>query len=228
MALRLLSIQVGMPKIFGAEEGFRADRSWSSAILKEPVEGPVWLDALNLAGDRQDDLGVHGGPDQTILGYCAGHYPHWRAELERPDFPYGAFGENFTLAGLDEESVSIGDTFEIGAVVIQVTSPRGPCWKIARRHGIPELTAMVERRGWTGWYYRTLQQGFVEAGQEFSLTERPHPGWTIRRAADTRRGRDLDALRELATLPELAARFRESVQHRLARLSGDYTQVQPS
>ncbi len=216
---RLLSIQVGMPKVFGDEGGFRPERSWSSAILKETVTGPVWLDELNLVGDRQDDLSVHGGPDQTILGYSAAHYDHWREALERPDFPFGAFGENFTIDGLDEDTVSIGDTFEIGDVVIQVTSPRGPCWKISRRHGIPELTAMVEQRGWTGWYYRTLQQGHVEAGQEFALTARPHPAWTIRRVATTRRGRDLDALRELEALPELAERFRGSVQHRLERLA---------
>lgn len=218
MVARLESIQVGMPRIFGDEGGFRPDRSWSSAILKEQIEGPVWLDELNLAGDRQDDLEVHGGPDQSILGYSAGHYPHWREALEIPDFPYGAFGENFTIAGLDEDSVSIGDTFEVGEVVIQVTSPRGPCWKIARRHGIPRLTAMVEKRGWTGWYYRTLRQGHVEAGQEFTLVDRPHPEWTIRRVAATRRGSELDELRQLEALPELAERFRGSVQHRISRI----------
>ena len=218
MAVRLVSIQIGMPRVFGDEGGFRPDRAWSSAILKEPVEGPVWLDELNLAGDRQDDLGVHGGPDQSILGYCAGHYPHWREALERPDFPYGAFGENFTIEGLDEDSACIGDTFEVGEAVIQVTSPRGPCWKIARRHGIRELTALVERRGWTGWYYRTLQQGHVEAGQELTLRERPHPGWTIRQAATVIRGRDGAALEQLAALPELAERYRSSVRHRIERL----------
>ncbi|MEZ4522394.1 MAG: MOSC domain-containing protein [Thermomicrobiales bacterium] len=216
--VRLVSIQVGMPKIFGDEGGFRPDRSWSSAILKESVTGPVWLGELNLAGDRQDDLAVHGGPDQSILGYSAGHYPHWREELDRPEFPYGAFGENFTIDGLDEDRVSIGDTFEIGEVVIQVTSPRGPCWKIARRHGIPNLTARVEQLGWTGWYYRTLREGAVEAGQEFTRIGRPHPEWTIRRVAATRRGQDLDALVELAALPELAERYRSSVRHRIERL----------
>ncbi|CAN5821394.1 MOSC domain-containing protein [soil metagenome] len=221
MVMRLVSIQVGMPKVFGDEGGFRPDRSWSSAILKEPVEGPVWLGELNLAGDRQDDLQVHGGPDQSILGYSAGHYPHWRSELDRPDFPYGAFGENFTIEELDEESVSIGDTFEIGDIVIQVTSPRGPCWKIARRHGIPEITARVEQLGWTGWYYRTLREGQVEAGQEFNLIERPHPDWTIRRVATVRRGNDIDELNQLAALPELAGRFRASIEHRLSRLTAE-------
>lgn len=218
MCVRLVSVQVGMPKIFGDEGGFRPDRSWSSAILKEAVEGPVWLDELNLVGDRQDDLEVHGGPDQSILGYAARHYPHWREDLERPDFPFGAFGENFTIDGLDEDCVSIGDIFEVGEAVIQVTSPRGPCWKIARRHGIPELTAMVEQRGWTGWYYRTVQQGYVESGQDFKLVDRLHPEWTIRRVAATRRGREIDALRQLESLPELAERYRGSVRHRLSRL----------
>lgn len=218
MSARLVSIQVGMPRIFGAEQGFRPDRAWSSGILKEPVAGPVWLAELNLAGDQQDDLQAHGGPDQSILGYSAAHYAHWRAELERPDFPHGAFGENFTIEGLDEDSVSIGDTFEIGEVVIQVTSPRGPCWKIARRHGIPTLTARVEELGWTGWYYRTLQQGHVAAGQHFKVIERPYPAWTIRRVTDARRGRDAVEIAALAALPELSERFRGSLQHRLSRI----------
>jgi MOSC domain-containing protein YiiM len=218
MSAQLVSIQVGLPKIYGDEGGFRPDRSWSSAIVKESVDGPVWLGELNLTGDRQDDLQVHGGPDQSILGYSASHYPYWRETLERPDFPYGGFGENFTIAGLDEDTVCIGDTFEIGEIVIQVTSPRGPCWKIARRHGIPELTAMVEKRGWTGWYYRTLQQGHVDVGQTFTQTARPHPDWTIRRVAAVRRGRDAEALRTLQSLPELAERYRGSVESRLARL----------
>jgi MOSC domain-containing protein YiiM len=216
--MRLISIQVGTPRIFGDEGGFRPDRSWSSAILKEPVEGPVWLGELNLAGDRQDDLQVHGGPDQSILGYAAAHYPHWRIKLERPDFPYGAFGENFTIEGLDEDGACIGDTFEVGEAVMQVTSPRGPCWKIARRHGVPTLTARVEELGWTGWYHRTLKQGYVEAGQELRLIDRPHPEWTIRRVAGVMRGRDPGEMAALAALPELAERFRASLQHRLARL----------
>ncbi|MGH8912963.1 MAG: MOSC domain-containing protein [Acidimicrobiia bacterium] len=216
--MRLVSVQVGMPKIFEDEGGFRPDRSWSSAIMKAPVEGPVWLGELNLDGDRQDDLAVHGGPDQSILGYAAAHYAHWRAELGRPDFPHGAFGENFTIEDLDEDSVSIGDTFEVGDALIQVTNPRGPCWKIARRHGIPTLTARVEELGWTGWYYRTLQQGHIEAGQDLRLTGRPHPEWTIRRVAGVRRGRDTEEIQALAALPELAERFRGSLQHRLARI----------
>ncbi|HLT21386.1 MAG TPA: MOSC domain-containing protein [Thermomicrobiales bacterium] len=218
MAARLVSIQVGLPRIFGAEQGFRPDRAWSSAIIKEPVTGPVWLGELNLDGDRQDDLQAHGGPDQSVLGYAAAHYPHWRAELERPDLPHGAFGENFTIEGLDEDSVSLGDTFEVGEVVIQVTSPRGPCWKIAMRHRISTLTARVEELGWTGWYHRTLQQGYVEAGQELRLVARPHPEWTVRRLAETLRGRDAEAMRELAAIPELGARFRNGLYHRLARL----------
>jgi MOSC domain-containing protein YiiM len=205
--------------MFGDEGGFRPDRSWSSAILKEPVEGPIWLGELNLAGDRQDDLGVHGGPDQSVLGYAAAHYLHWRIELERPGFPYGAFGENFTIEGLDEDSVCIGDTFEVGEVVIQVSSPRGPCWKIARRHGIPTLTARVEQLGWTGWYYRTLVQGHVEAGQDMKLTDRPHSEWTTRRAASVLRDRDAGEMEALAALPELSERYQAALQHRLARLA---------
>ena len=212
---KIVSIQVGRPQRIESDRGV-----WVSAFIKEPVSGPVRLETLNLQGDRQADLENHGGPDQAVLGYSAGHYPRWRDELARPDFTYGAFGENFTIEGLDELSVCIGDVYETGAVTIEVTNPRGPCWKISRRHGIPDLTARVQKTSRTGWYYRVLREGDIEAGQTLTLVDRPHPDWTIARtsAALYGRERDPDTLEALFSLPPLGARWRVGAWRLLSKV----------
>jgi MOSC domain-containing protein YiiM len=213
---KLVSIQVALPHDYPADA---EEPGWTSAIGKQPVSGPVRLSRLNLAGDYQADQRVHGGPDQAVLAYAAAHYPLWRAELERPDFPYGAFGENFTVDGLDEGSVCLGDVYAVGGVVLEVTAPRGPCWKIARRHGIPDLTLRVQRNGRVGWYHRVLNEGDVQAGQELRLVQRPNPTWPMTRvsAVSAGRKRDQSELRELAAIPALSERQRTSFQRRLAR-----------
>lgn len=209
---RVASVQVGKPRQMTDEKG-----AWESAIFKVPVTGPVWVGTINLNGDEQANLKVHGGPDQAVLAYCAAHYDRWREELGKPDFPFGAFGENLTVEGFDEGTVCLGDVFEAGDAVLQVTSPRGPCWKIARKHAMPKLTAMVQKTGRTGWYYRVLQEGEVEAGRTFALVERPNPEWTIDRTAKVSLSRDPEMLRELVALPELAERFRELMEDRLRK-----------
>lgn len=213
--VKIVSIQVGRPRRIESERG-----AWTSAFIKEPVSGPVRLGELNLQGDQQADLESHGGPDQAVLGYSAGHYPRWREELARPDFTHGAFGENFTIEGLDESLVCIGDVYESGEITIQVTNPRGPCWKISRRHGIPDLTARVQQTSRTGWYYRVLREGDVEAGQMLTLIDRPHPEWTIACASAVLYGRerDAEALEALFSLPPLGARWRVGVWRQLARV----------
>lgn len=177
-SLRLLSIQVGLPAAHGGD-GI-SDKTWESGIFKFPVEGRVWLGALNLAGDGQSDLKNHGGPDRAVLAYSAEHYPMWREVLARPALAFGAFGENFTVSGLDEDSVYIGDVYALGDVVVQVTQPRSPCWKLARRNGIKDLTAQVEQRALGGWYQRVLQEGYVEAGQAIRLVERLPNSYPVR------------------------------------------------
>ena len=202
----IASIQVGQPREM-TDPGWPDLRTgpWVSAIIKEPVSGPVWLATTNLAGDKQGNPAVHGGPDKAALAYGAGHYPLWLAELGR-ELPHGAFGENLTIAGLDEESVCIGDTFEAGEAIVQVSQPRAPCWKLARRWGIKQLTALVADNGRTGWYLRVVREGHLEAGRPYRLIERPHPEWTVMRATRVmqNRRREMSSANELARLPELA------------------------
>jgi MOSC domain-containing protein YiiM len=174
----LASIHVGMPAQLGGADG---ERAWVSGIFKTPVSGPIWLGRLNLAGDGQADLRVHGGPDKAVLAYSADHYPFWTGRLPGVDFPYGAFGENFTIAGLTEDSVCIDDVYRVGDAAIYVTQPRQPCWKLARKLGTKEIGPLVIGTGYTGWYFGVMHEGFVRTGDRLTLIHRPNPNWTIRR-----------------------------------------------
>lgn len=207
----LLSVQVGLPAEHGADSISR--KAWQSGIVKYAVSGRVWLDTLNLAGDGQQDLQSHGGPFRAVLAYAAAHYPVWRAELGR-DLAYGGFGENFTVSHLTEASVCLGDIYAVGEARLQVTQPRAPCWKLARRWSIKDLTARVEAKGWGGWYHRVLQPGFVQAGDAYRLLERPYPQYTIARLNDLIAGREVNptACQELATLEALSPGWRASYE----------------
>jgi MOSC domain-containing protein YiiM len=208
----LVSIQVGMPRehgVAGAEHPH--DRLWTSAIFKSPVEGAVWLGRLNLVGDGQVDLESHGGRDKAVLGYAADHYPRWRDELGMPDLPYGAFGENFTMSGLDEEEICIGDTWAVGEAQVQISQPRLPCWKLARRWRLRDLPARVLRATRGGWYFRVLEEGHVERAQTMHLVERPFPDLSVARVFRAwRDGADGPTRRALGDCPLLSPGWRSS------------------
>ena len=208
----LVSIQVGLPRAYGREDADDPmDRPWETGFFKQPVDGPRWLGKTNLVGDGQADLVNHGGEDKAVLCYAATHYPGWRTELQRPDLPHGAFGENFTIDGLTEETVCVGDTYRLGEAVVQVSQPRQPCWKLAWRWRMKELTALVERSGRTGWYIRVLEEGEVRPGLDLTLLDRPYPEWTVKRATFVMRHRRQGraAAGELAACEALAAVWRD-------------------
>jgi MOSC domain-containing protein YiiM len=166
-----------------------------------------------VAGDGQANRKVHGGPDKAVLAYAEHHYAAWRVELALPDLPYGAFAENFTVQGLDEQSVCIGDVYAVGGARVQVSQPRQPCVNIAHRWRIRSLTQQVETSGRTGWYLRVLDEGLVEAGQPVELVERPAPEWSVERATRTMRERHQapDAATALAALPWLSKVWRHTL-----------------
>jgi MOSC domain-containing protein YiiM len=217
----LVSIQIGTPKNYGFEEAVDPhDKPWTTGFFKTPVEGPLFASLTNLAGDGQADLLNHGGIDKAVLAYSADHYLKWREELSLPDMPFGAFGENLTIAGLSEESVCIGDIFRIGAATFEVSQPRQPCWKLARRWRMHELTALVVRNGRSGWYLRVLEQGWIEAQLPVALIERPNPQWSIARANEVlhHRKTDLPLTLELAEVQRLASSWVEELRERAERL----------
>jgi MOSC domain-containing protein YiiM len=170
---KLIAIHVGKPKRIGTQgSGDPWERPFVSGIYKERVEGPVWLGEVNLEGDKQADLRVHGGPNRAALCYSADHYPRWLAELPSSGLVPGMFGENFTIEGLEEATVCMGDIYAIGDARVQVSQLRGPCFKLARRVGRRDMVERVLETGRSGWYVRVLAPGFVEAGQLMALESR--------------------------------------------------------
>jgi len=180
----LLSIQVGLPQqvngraaIIGPEQ-----QVWTTAFLKEAVAGPVWFGRTNIVGDAQASVKTHGGPDKAVCVYPWEHYAFWQRELELPELVYGALGENLTISGQREDECCVGDIVRIGEVVLQVSQPRPPCWRLARWWQRKEFAVLMERTGLTGWYCRVLKEGYAEAGAMVELLERPQPRWNVLRA----------------------------------------------
>lgn len=214
MQPKVESIQVGRPRHFVAEGDLL--KLWSSAIVKHTVAGSVFVGETGLAGDEQSDLVHHGGPDKAVLAYASAHYRFWASCYPSHDFAAGGFGENLTLSGIDEKECCIGDVFEIGGCVLELSQPRQPCWKLSKRWGLPKLAQEVQNERRTGWYLRVLRKGFVEAGDAVTLIERPNPGSTVLWALDVMyakpRSRDDDA--RLVSLPQLSESWRKTLSSR--------------
>ena len=151
----------------GTTETKSNEEPWTTGIFKTTVCGPVWLGKLNLAGDAQADLSVHGGIHKAVNVYPSEHYSYWRQDIHLPDMPYGAFGENFTTYGLLEDEVCIGDMFGIGDAVVQVSQPRQPCWKLERRWGIKDFVIRIKETGRIGWYLR-VSEGRIYRSREMT------------------------------------------------------------
>jgi len=209
------ALHVGEPEALGfngAAEWY--DEAWTSGIFKRPIGGPVAVGPLGLAGDGHADLVNHGGPDKAICVYPALHYPEWQRELANADFAAGAFGENLTLAGMTEADVCIGDIYTIGdGVLAQVSQPRQPCWKLARKWRLKDLTARAVASSRTGWYLRVLRSGNMRVGDTVPLQGRLHPAWTIS-AANLVMHHGVGDSRALASLPELAGSWRKTLAGR--------------
>jgi MOSC domain-containing protein YiiM len=165
--MKIISLNVGRPRLVVWD-----GQSVSTGIYKTPVEGRVMLRTLNLDGDRQADLTVHGGPTKAAYAYPAEHYVYWRAELPGAELPWGMFGENFTTEGLDEATVNIGDRFRVGAAEVLVTEPRMPCYKLGIKFGRTDILKRFLASGRTGFYFSVEREGEVCAGDEFELIVR--------------------------------------------------------
>lgn len=184
---QVVSVRAGRVRTLDRPDWDRSpERTWQSAYRKDEVAGPIPVGRLGLEGDEVFDTDVHGGPHMAVLAYGAGHYPDWQRELGRTDFGPGAFGENLTIAGLDERTVCIGDTYEVGEVQLQVSQPRGPCSNISRYWGIPKLLKRVSETHRTGWYLRVRVEGRLERGQTMTRASRLHPDWPIERLLQLR------------------------------------------
>jgi MOSC domain-containing protein YiiM len=216
----LRSIQVGLPRELGTPGATDPmDRPWATSFGKFPVAGPVRVGEANLEGDAQADLVHHGGPEKAILASSADHYDRWRQELNMADIPFGAFGENFSIGGLTEANVCLGDIWQVGDAVLQISQPRQPCWKMARWWRRKSFALEVQQSGRTGWYFRVLQPGVVAAGMPLWLTERAYPDWTVERANQVMHvdKSNLRLAAELAAIPVLSSNWRATMTKRMER-----------
>jgi MOSC domain-containing protein YiiM len=174
METQILAVLTGKVRPFrGADE--------PSAIGKRPTPGPVVIGPLGLAGDEQADRVHHGGVDKAIHHYAADHYPWWRDQLDDHALLSGpgAFGENISTRGLGEDDICLGDRFRLGTALVEVSQARQPCWKLDHRFGTTGVMARVVTSGRSGWYYRVLEAGQVQAGDALTLVDRPYPDWPL-------------------------------------------------
>lgn len=210
-----VSLQAGHPKLY-THEG----RQWTTALYKSRLEGPSRLGRLGFETDAQADLEHHGGPDKAVCVYCIEHYPYWEGILGQ-ELGYGGFGENVTLSGLTEKEVFIGDTFRLGEAVVQISQPRQPCYKLGYRYGRADMPLLVQQAGYTGWYFRVLQEGHVAPGDTLERTVRSPHGLSVEDANRIMYSEKYNR-KEIAALlavPELSDSWRTVLQKRMNTLS---------
>ena len=212
--MKIISLNVGRPRL-AVWDG----QTVSTGIYKTPVGGRVMLRTLNLDGDRQADLSVHGGPYKAAYAYPSEHYGYWREELPDVELPWGMFGENFTTEGLDESSVRVGDRFRIGAAEVTVTQPRMPCHKLAVKFGRADILKRFLASGRTGFYFSVQREGEVGAGDEVELIGRDENNVTVAdivRLYVRDRG-DVETMRRAVAVEALPESWREHFLQQLAK-----------
>jgi len=208
--MRVISVNVGLPRTVTWR-----GRQVESGIWKSPVDGRVTVRTLNLDGDRQADLAVHGGVDKAVYAYPSEHYAWWRQQLPGVELPWGSFGENLTVEGLDEREVRVGDHYRIGSTELVVTQPRMPCFKLGIRFGRPEIVKQFLQSERSGFYFAVLREGEIGAGDVVERTRQDPHAVTVTDVVRLYVAQDPDPISlqraiEVAALPESWRRhFRE-------------------
>jgi MOSC domain-containing protein YiiM len=215
--MKIISVNIGLPR-----EVSWQGKTVTTGIFKEPIKGSVVLRTLNLDGDKQADLSVHGGVSKAVYAYPVQHYEFWKSELPNMQLPYGMFGENFTIAGLLEETVNIGDRFRLGAAEVMVTEPRMPCYKLGLKFGRADMVKRFLASRRTGFYFAVLQEGELKAGDTIEPLSRDGNGITV---ADITRlyafeRDDLKLLRRVVQVEALPESWRGYFQHQIQRYAG--------
>jgi MOSC domain-containing protein YiiM len=213
--MKLISVNVGLPRLV-----MRHDEPVSTGIFKEPVAGRVMLRTLNLEGDRQADLSVHGGPSKAVYAYPSEHYECWKKELPDRELPWGMFGENFTTMGLLETELNIGDKFRIGTAAVMITEPRMPCYKLGLKFGRSDILKRFLASKRTGFYFAVLQEGEVGAGDEFQLIERDAHGVRVSDITQLYVGdkHNTELLRRAVAVEALPESWRSYFQNQIQKL----------
>jgi MOSC domain-containing protein YiiM len=210
--MRVVALSVGLPR----------EVEWDghtvlTSIFKEPVDRRLRVSTLNLDGDRQSDLTVHGGVDKAVYAYPAEHYEYWRRELPRMDLPWAVFGENLTIEGLLEGEVRIGDRFRVGSAEFVVTQPRMPCYKLGIRFGRMDILKRFLHSGRTGFYFSVTTEGDVGAGDSIELVARADEDLTVADVVNlyTVDAKNQDLLRRATQSSALPQSWRDHFRKRL-------------
>lgn len=212
--MKLISINVGLPKEVPWEH-----KTVRTSIFKTPVIGPVRVAPLNLDGDQQSDLTVHGGLDKAVYAYPAEHYQFWQKEFPKFDFQWGSLGENFTTEGLFEHSTKIGDRLAIGSAEFVVTQPRMPCYKLGIRLGDKQAIKTLLQSRKTGFYLAVTKEGIVTAGDPIRLIESEKDSLSVTDIVDLYAGAvdKPHLLQSAIELPSLPQSWRDHFRKRLPR-----------
>ncbi|MDA9981453.1 MOSC domain-containing protein [Gammaproteobacteria bacterium] len=210
--MKLLSVNLSLPKEI-AHEG----KTVSTGIFKKPVEGRVKLCRLNLEGDGQADLWGHGGAFRAVYAYTIENYEYWMNELGRNDFSHGQFGENFTVEGMLDDKISVGDIFRIGDALVEVSQPRIPCYKLAIKMGIEGFQNRFLASGRVGFYLRVVEEGEVGTGDSIELVHREPNSMTVREVSDLLffDKSNLDGTAQALAIPALSHGWKGSFEERL-------------
>lgn len=209
--MQVIAVCVGLPR----------EMSWkgkpiTTGIFKQPVAGRVRMRSLNLDGDQQADLTVHGGIEKAIYAYPMEHYAYWRQELPDQPLPWGTFGENLTIEGLSETTVNIGDRFRIGTAEVMVTQPRFPCFKLNLKFGRDDMVKRFLDSCLSGIYFSVVQEGEVGAGDAIEPVSRDENNVTVTDIVSIyRREADHDLVRRAVQVPALAAELKTYFQQQL-------------
>ena len=217
MTASLISVNVGLPKTVQWR-----DQPVTTGIFKSPVEGSIALRKHNLNGDGQADLTVHGGPTKAVYVYCTQHYTYWREELPDVELGWGMFGENFTVDGMDEESIHIGDEFSVGTAQLVVTEPRMPCFKLGVRFGRADMPKRFLQSGRSGFYFGVVEEGQVQAGDTLELLSKDPDGLRVADVTSlytTERG-NAALLRKAISTTALPDSWGGYFEHQLEKLEG--------
>jgi MOSC domain-containing protein YiiM len=212
--VKLISLSVARPRLTVYK-----GTTINTGIFKEPVVGRVALRTLNLDGDQQADLSVHGGPLKAVYAYPAEHYEYWRRQLPDMDLPWSMFGENFTTEGLSEGNVQVGDRFRIGSSIVMIRQPRVPCYKLAAKFQRDDILQRFLRSGHSGFYFSVEQEGGVEVGDSFQLISREDNAITIAEMnlLFVKENYDRDLLQKAIATAALTGDWREYLLPRLGR-----------
>jgi MOSC domain-containing protein YiiM len=215
--MKVLSVNVGLPRkiLFNGQ-------IITTAIFKDPVKGPLSLRKLNLDGDKQADLTVHGGLDKAVYSYPSEHYVYWRKQFPHTDLVWGMFGENFTTEGLFEDAVNVGDQFQIGSAKLVATQPRMPCYKLGVRFGRMDVIRRFMASGRPGIYFKVLTEGEVQRDDKIKIIRRDKNNVTVKDIVSLYIARNdinnIETMKRATKIRDLPRGWRHEFQQKIEQL----------